>query len=101
MPSVATLPSFTPGCTRQTHHVHKDLFERLQMLLTEIADRAKVRAFRAHDSEKGQIAFTGQGDLTARKYAHAIGIEQEADHHRRIERGGTAGFGFIGGIEAA
>ena len=90
-----------PCGSRQTHHVHKDVCERLQMLLPEIADRPKVRTLRAHDGEEGQIAFAGQGNLAARKHPHAVGIEQQAHHHCRLEWGGASGFGFIGGIEAA
>ena len=71
------------------------------MQLAEIADRAKVRPVVADDRQKGQIAFAGQGDLAAGKHAHAVGIEQQADHHRRIEGRGASGFVLIGRIEAA
>jgi hypothetical protein len=79
--------------------VHQDVLERLQRLLPEIAARPKVRTLRAHDGEEGQMAFAGQGHLAARKHAHAVRIEQQAHHHRRIERRGASRFGFIGGIE--
>ena len=69
------------------------------MQLAEIADGAKIRAFLAHNGEEGQVTFAGHRDLTARKHPDAIGIEQQAHHHRWIERGGTPRFLFIGGIE--
>src|SRR5205085_5460472 len=71
------------------------------MLLPEIADRPKVRALGAHDGEEGQIAFAGQGELAARKYPHAVRIQQQADHHRRVKRGRASGFVLIGRIETA
>ena len=77
----------------------KDILERLQMQLAEIADGAKIWALLAHNGEEGEVAFAGQSDLAARKHAHAIGIEQQAYHHRRIERGRPPRFLFIGGIE--
>ena len=81
--------------------MHKDVLERLQMQRAEIADRAKVRALLAHNGDEGQIAFASQRDLAARKHPDAIGIEQQAHHHRRIERRGAPRFLFIGGIETA
>ena len=90
-----------PGFSRQTHYVYKYVCERLQMLLPEIADRPKVWALGAHDGEEGQIAFAGQGDLAARKDPHAVGIQQQADHHRRVKWGRASGFVLIGRIDTA
>jgi hypothetical protein len=75
--------------------------ERFQMQLAKVTDGAKVRARLSHNGEKGQIAFARQGDLAARKHPHAVGIEQQAHHHGRIERRRTPGFLRIRGIEAA
>jgi len=79
----------------------KDVLACLQMQLAAIADGAKIRAFLAHHGAEGQVAFTGQRALAARKPPDAIGIAQQAHYHRRIERRGPPRFLFIGGIETA
>jgi hypothetical protein len=90
-----------PSLTRQTHHLHKHIFEGLQMLLTESADRPKVRALLAHNGDEGQIPFTGPRNFSARKHPDTVRIEQQTDHHRRIKRRGPPRFLLIRGIEAA
>ena len=86
---------------RQAHHLHKHVLERLQMQLAKITDGAKVRTLRPHNGDKGQIAFAGQGNLPARKHPDAVGIKQQADHHRRVVGWGAPGFVLIRRIEAA
>jgi hypothetical protein len=71
------------------------------MLLPEIAARPNVRALATHDGEEGQMAFAGQGDLAARQAPHAVGIQQQADHHRRVKRGRASGGVLRGRIDTA
>src|SRR6266436_7326536 len=71
------------------------------MQLTEVADRAEVRTVLAYDGQESQVAFAGQCNLAAGKHPHTVRIQQQADHHRRIERWGTTRFVLVGGIEAA
>src|SRR5438270_370842 len=85
----------------QTYHRDKHVDECFQMQLTEVADRAEVRTVLAHNGHESQVAFAGQRNLAAGKHPHTIRIQQQADHHRRIERWGTARFVLVGGIEAA
>ena len=72
-----------------------------QVPLAKIADGPKVWALLAHNSDEGQIPFTGQRDFSARKHPDTVRIEQQTDQHRRIERWGTPGFLLVGGVEAA
>ena len=90
-----------PRFARQTHHLHEHVFECLQMQLAKIADGPKVWALLAHNSDEGQIPFTGQRDFSARKHPDTVRIEQQTDHHSGIKRWGASGFRLIGGIEAA
>ena len=90
-----------PRFSCQTYHRDKHVDECFQMQLTEVADRAEVRTVLAHNGHESQVAFAGQRNLAAGKHPHTIRIQQQADHHRRIERWGTARFVLVGGIEAA
>src|SRR5215470_2411345 len=56
---------------------------------------------RTHNGDKRQVALAGLGDLAARKHPHAIGVQQQADHHRWLKRGSPPGFILIRRIEPA
>src|SRR5712691_1425299 len=71
------------------------------MQLAKVTDGAKVRAVLAYDGHKGQIPFTCQRDLTARKHPHTIRIQQQAHHHRWIKRRTSPRFLLIRGIALA
>jgi hypothetical protein len=90
-----------PRLAHQTDHLHKHVHERIQMQLAKIAEGAEIRTVLAHNGHEGQIAFARLRDLTAGKHPHAVGIEPQADHHRRIKGRGTPGFLLIRRIETA
>src|ERR1700682_4641948 len=53
----------------------------------------------ADDGQERQVAFTSLSDLAAGKDADAVGVEEQADHHGRIERRGAAGFVLVEGMD--
>src|SRR6266568_2878318 len=70
------------------------------MQRAQVTDGAKVRAFLTHDGQKGQVTFARQRDFAARKHPNAVGIQQQAYHHGRIERRCTPSFLLIRRIQA-
>ena len=71
---------------RQAQHLEEQGPKRRQVDLAKIADRAEVRRIVADDGSKRQIAFAGGRDLAAGADAHAVGVDQERDHHGHVER---------------
>ena len=54
-----------------------------------------------HNGEERQVALARLGDLAARKYPHAVSIQQQAHHHLGVQRRRPTGFMLIGGIATA
>ena len=70
------------------------------MQLTKVTDGPEVRALRPHNSDKGQVALAGLCNLAARKYSHAIGVQQQATIIAG-SNGGASSFILIRCIETA
>jgi hypothetical protein len=88
-----------PRLARHTQDLPKHIATGLHMQRTKVAEGPAVWAIRPHKSDKGQVALTGRRNLAARKHPHAVGIQQQADHHRRVKRGSPPGFILIRRIE--
>ena len=100
VPSTAIVPRRTsPACFRQPEDLDEHVGEGLEVVLAEQADGAEVGAIIPDDGQERQVALTGPGDLSAGEDADAIGIQQQTDHHGRIEGRGAGGLVLVGGMD--
>ena len=88
-----------PRLSRQPEDLDEHVSEGLKVVLAEQADGAKIGPLLPDDGQERQVALTGLGDLPAGEDADAIAIQQQTDHHGRIEGRGPAGLVLVGGMD--
>jgi hypothetical protein len=74
-----------PCCLTQLQNLQKQLAERLQMALTEVADRSEVRRIKRNNHHEIVPLAAGSRNAPRRIQPTRIGMQQKRYHHARIK----------------
>src|SRR4029078_7805964 len=75
-----------PCCLTQLQNLQEQLAERLQMPLTEVADRSEVRRIKRNNHHEIVPLAAGSRNAPRRIQPTRIAMQQKRYHHARIKR---------------
>src|SRR6202040_4165668 len=75
-----------PCCLTQLQNLQEQLAERLQMALTEVADRSEVRRIKRNNHHEIVPLAAGSSNAPQRIQPTRIAMQQKRYHHARIKR---------------